>query len=66
MCLFYSRQKEVVKALYILAQKYNQKTLSDYHDLIEKYGAEEDPYEVALHDIFNLQTDLEHILKNRL
>lgn len=64
MCPFYSRQKEVVKALYILAQKVNQKTLADYHNLIEKYGAEEDPSEVALYDIFNLQKDLENILNN--
>lgn len=66
MCPFYSKQKEVVKALYILAQKYNQKTLADYHDLIEKYGAEEDPSAVALADIFNLRTDLENILNNRI
>lgn len=64
MCPFYSRQKEVVKALYILAQKVNQKTLADYHSLIEKYSAEEDPSAVALYDIFNLQKDLENILNN--
>lgn len=64
MCPFYTRQREVVKALYTLAQKVNQKTLADYHDLIEKYGAEEDPSAVALYDIFNVQKDIDSILKN--
>jgi hypothetical protein len=66
MCSFYFRQSEVVNALNRLIQKYNQMTLSDYHDLIEKYVAEEDPSEVALLDIFNAQRDVENILNNRL
>lgn len=64
MCPFYTRQREVVKALYILAQKYNQKTIADYHDMVKKYGAEEDPSAVALTDIFNVQNDIDSILKN--